>query len=997
MMVSANQAPPHALVTASHRLEPDVRVHHAVTGRTRLRLEPLRNRRDLLGALSRRVASREGVISVHENAWSGSLLVEHDKRLAPEAVAHIVRELWRAGLTGAACAAPAEDEAAPWHALPTGAALKAFASENGLSHEEAALRLLRIGENRLPEPEPTPSLVLLADQFKSLPVMLLGGSAVLSLATGGVLDAALTLGVIALNAGIGVTTASWTARLIRSLARPSDPDAIVLRAGAESTAPSSRVAPGDWIVLKAGAGVPADARLICADALTLDESSLTGESASVLKCAEALAAPKDPVSARRSMVYRNTVVTNGTGVAIVTATGAATEIGRVRALLERTGAPLPPMERALDRLGVRLTLACLGASAMLAILLRAGGQPWTAVTKSAVALAVSAIPEGLPALGAATKALAARAMAREGAFVRNVGVLETAANIDILCLDKTGTLTQNRMEAAVVHTARTRYDLPLVGEAPRDVRAIAKVAALCNDARAYDEEGRASGSGTERALLQFARDVGLDVEGLRISQARTGALARTNARLFMITEHADKGGPFLAVKGAPDQVLALCATWRNGRALDAAARAVILSQNEALALEGMRVLGLAQAKGRALSDGAPETLEWLGLVGLRDPLRPEAPEALATFRKAGLHRVILTGDQAGTARKLAKDLGLGHDGSLDVIDAMAIRNLPQAELARLARSAEVFARVSPADKLAIIKALQSQGHVVAMTGDGVNDGPALRAADVGIAMGRSGTDVARDVADIVIADDDLRGLAVALARGRAADENLRRAVRFLLATNASEVALMLAEAVRGPQALESPAEMFWLNLMTDVFPAIGLAMARPAADILERAPRGAHEDVFGAEEARAIVGDALRVAAPSLITHLLASAEHGPGPRTRGLTFLALGAYQLSYALRLAPGRPAADLLDRPIELGVGAAYVLLAAPFALPGVRAVLRIAAPRPLEAATIVGFSLLPLALRLLAPPRLADQLASAASIANTAARTALLTRRKRGKPR
>ncbi len=882
----------------------------------------------------------------------------------------MAREIWRGGLAAPAPAAPAEERQKPWHAMPAPMVAQAFVSKAGLSAATAHERVTRIGENRLFEPEPPSTLALLGVQLKSVPVALLGGSAILSFATGGVVDAVLAIGVIALNAGIGVATQTWTANLIRRLARQTDPDAVVLRDGVETHVPTSRVAPGDWIVLKPGAAAPADGRLISAEALMIDESSLTGESFPVEKSADALLTPNAPLAARRTMVHRGGVVTNGAGVAVVTATGAATEIGRVRKLLEHAQAPTPPMERALDRLGVRLTIACLGASSLLALLLRVRGAPWAGVAKSAIALAVSAIPEGLPALSASTKALAARAMAREGAYVRNVSVIETAANIDVLCLDKTGTLTQNRMQAAIVQTLGARHDLTATPRPPASVRLIAKIAALCNDAALGDAEGSSAGTGTELALLHFAEAAGIDAPALREASPRQDILLRSPQRQYMATEHLDGGAPLLAVKGAPHQVLALCSTARTGgraRTLDEATRAAILAQNEALARQGLRVLGIARGRGQSLGEGELEGLEWLGLIGLADPLRPGAADMVQTLQGAGLRTIILTGDQAGTARKLAEDLGFCPDGALEVLEASALRDMSPEALARAVQTTAVFARVSPADKLAIIRALQANGRVVAMTGDGVNDGPALRAADVGIAMGRSGADVARDVADIVIADDDLTSLANALARGRAADENLRRAVNFLLATNASEVALLLAEALHGPEGLETPAQLFWLNLMTDVFPALGLAMARPAADVLKRPPRAASEDVFGRREIGALTLDALRIAAPAILTHALGTARHGHGPRTRGLTFLSLASHQLAHALRLRPGRPASDLLDRPIELGVLASYLLLAAPFAIAPLRRVLRIAAPRPIEAALIVGFSLARLSLTLLTRPR------------------------------
>lgn len=950
-------------VTFDHRLETHVRVHHALAGRTRLRLEPLHGRADLLGALARRIAARERIHDVVENPWSSSLLVVHDKDLSAENIANLVRAIWRRGLTAPANVAPADGEPA-WHAVEPAKVLNALSNSHGLSDDEARVRLVQIGENRLAEPVPPSPVAIIGNQLKSAPVALLFGSAALSLGAGAVLDAMLTLGVIALNAGIGASTQSGTARLIRRLARQTDPDATVLRHGVETQVPTSRVAPGDWIVLKTGAAVPADGRLIQAEALLIDESSLTGESFPTEKVADARVETTAPLAERRTMVHRGGVVTNGMGVAVVTATGAATEIGRVRRMLESEKAPKPPMERALDRLGMRLTIACLGASSVLAILLGVRGAPLTAIAKSAIALAVSAIPEGLPALAASTKAIAARAMAAEGAYLRNVNVLETAAHADVLCLDKTGTLTQNAMRAAVVQTPADRHDLSAGQSPPSSIRAVATIAALCNDATLSDAETASAGSGTERALLHLAAAAGIDVESARTSHPRTATLLRSESRLYMATEHRTDDTTLLAVKGAPHQVLGLCSTARLGsvvRRLDDEMRAAILAANEALALEGLRVLAVACGHEKIPAEGAIAGLEWLGLIGLHDPLRPGAAETVQALQQAGLRTLILTGDQAGTARRLAEDLGFSNDGALDVLDASALREMSNEELAHAVRSTEVFARVSPADKLAIIRALQAQGHVVAMTGDGVNDGPALRAADIGIAMGKSGADVARDVADIVIADDNLTHLTSALARGRAADENLRRAVRFLLATNASEVLLLLAEALHGPDALETPAQLFWLNLMTDVFPALGLAMARPAHDVLHKPPRRDGDQAFGRTEVLAICADAMRIAAPAIFMHALGTMRHGSGARTRGLTFLSLASHQLAQALRLAPDGSKNEILDRPTELGVAASYVMLAAPFALLPLRRVLRITPPRLLESTVIVGLSLAPFVLR------------------------------------
>lgn len=945
-------------VRVDRRLRPHVRVHHALPGRTRLKLEPLRGESDLLDALSRRLSAQAGVRLVRDHASSGALLVEHDADISAEEIAGRVRELWRAGLDPVATAEA--QEARAWHAAPISSVISALSAPGGLSAGEADARVARIGENRLPQPRAPSWIALSARQFRSAPVALLMGSAVLSLATGGAADALLTVSVIALNTAIGATTEGWTQRLIRSLARQDDPSVPVLRSGMEMQTLTSRIAPGDWLVLKPGVAVAADARIIASEGLYADEALLTGESAPAEKHADAEIDDATPLTARQNMVHRNSVITAGSGLAVVTAVGQASEIGRTRALVEQAHAPRPPIEQALDRLGARITVACIGASATLALLLGVRGQSGAAMLKSAIALAVSAIPEGLPALAASTKAIAARTMAGEGVFVRNINVVETAAHLDVLCLDKTGTLTENRMRAAAVLAASGRADLEAAAQ-PADVVRLALIAALCNDARLGDTDSPSSGSGTELALLSFARACGHDLEALRKDYRRTDVVQRAPGRRYMAVAVDGPDDALLAVKGAPEDVLARCGTAADGAPLDAAARQRVLADNEALAGEGLRVLAIAEGRTRSeLDDGA---LTWIGLIGLDDPLRPGAATAIKALKRAGLRTIILTGDQAPTALKLASDLALSTDGELDVVDASELAGLSHDELVNRLRSTEVFARVSPADKLAIIRALQAAGHVVGMTGDGVNDGPALRAADLGIAMGRSGADVARDVADLVIADDDLAGLSSALARGRAADENLRRAVRFLLATNFSEVALILAEALQGPDAIERPAQLFWLNLMTDVFPALGLATARPAGDILDRAPRPRESAIFARGELARVGVEAVKIAAPALFTHWLAGARHGQGPRTRGLTFFSLASRQLMHALQLSPGRPASEALDRPVELGVLAGYALLAAPFAFPPLRRALSIMPPRPTEAAIITAFTTAPFVMKVL----------------------------------
>ena len=806
-------------------------------------------------------------------------------------------------------------------------------------------------------------------QFRSLPVWLLLGSAALSLATGGIFEAVVTVAVVALNAGIGFSTESWTERLIRGM-QAEDLIAPVWRNGEIFKINARDITLGDILALSTGVAVAADARLLETDELAVDESLLTGESYPAQKDAEADVTFDAPLPVRATMVHRGGMVSGGRGSAVVTAIGSNTEIGVVQSLLGSARAPQAPMERELERLGVRLTVACVIAGLIVMALLRARGAPWIGVMRSGIALAVSAIPEGLPAVAATANAVAARALARHGVLVRNLSVIETAGAVDMLCLDKTGTLTQNRMAATVVRTVRARHRIDPETQAARpplgpDSSLLARVAILCNDAEVH-LAGEAAGSGTESALLALAVTGGFDLNVLRAQSPRVDAWYRNKNRSYMATEHAGAEGPHIAVKGAPEQVLALCATALIGgeaKPLTPSLCKKILAQNEELAAEGLRVLGFAQTTNGTLKDGELSALHWLGLVGLSDPLRPGAGELVASFQRAGIRPLILTGDQATTARALAAELGLASDGSLDVVDASTLAGMSTREIAQIAQTAEVFARVSPADKLRIVQALQAEGRVVAMTGDGVNDGPALRAADIGFAMGRSGSQTAKDVADIVIADDGLAGIATFLARARTAETNIRRSVRFMLGTNLSETLLLVLEALRGVNDLESPMELLWLNLVTDVFPALGLALAPPSEDVLAHPPRPADNPLFDRGETASLAVDAAAITTPALLSHFVATAKYGPGPQARGMTFLTMAGAQLAHTLTLAPKRKAESAdgaLSRwGIEGGVAASAALALAPFVFPALGRMLGVAAPRSAD---------LPLALALSAAPLL-----------------------------
>jgi Ca2+-transporting ATPase len=762
----------------------------------------------------------------------------------------------------------------------------------------------------------------LFEQFQNMPVALLAGAAVLSIATGGVLDAAVILGVVALNAAIGFVTESNTERIVGSLRLPTKHSARVCRGGASVSVPTEDIVPGDVLVLRPGTIVSADARIISSEGLSLDESVLTGESLPVSKTVDAVAATC-PLAGRMSMVYRGTGVVGGSGLAATVATASRTEVGQIQILVGEARAPATPMQRQLDTLGrqlVGLSGAVCGAVFLIGLLRGHGFLP---MLRSSIALAVAAVPEGLPMVATSALALGVNQMRRHRVLVRRLDAIETLAAVNVIGFDKTGTLTENRMSVAAIACGGEWLDVvdgticrqgPSVNALDRgsDLAHLLNIAVLCNEATLAKRQGRspARGSSTESALLHLALDAGVNAYALRRRLPLQATEYRADNRQYMVTVHRKaSGGYFLAVKGNPEQVAARCDFERRGGRrflLDYAGRQAISEDNRHLAEQGLRVLGLAYAEAElqhpasnaAIADVVrTQRFTWVGLVGLTDPARQGVEKLLSQFDSAGIRTIMITGDQGSTARAVARRLNLANGAPIKMLEADQLQKADERTMRDLVCRVRVFARVSPADKLRIIRTLQAIGRVVAMTCDGINDSPALRAADVGIVMGRSGTDTAREVADIILETDDLGAMVTALEHGRATFANIGKAIRFLLATNLSEILVMLVAMAAGMGSPLTPIQLLWINLLTDVLPAIGLALESPEQDVLDQPPRHADDPVLGQKDLRILAREGTIIAAGGLAAYGYGLLRHGVSLRASTISFTSLVGAQLLHAL----------------------------------------------------------------------------------------------------
>jgi Ca2+-transporting ATPase len=765
-----------------------------------------------------------------------------------------------------------------WFQMTAEEVLRALdTTPSGLSPAEAAARLQRYGPNTLREERRIQPWQIFAAQFKNFLIVLLIAATALSLLLGHTLDATVIFSIVIVSALLGFYQEFRAERAMQALKAMASPTASVVRAGTPIEVPSSDVVPGDVLLLRAGDRVPADARLLEAVNLKADEASLTGESTAVEKDAAAQVAVDAGIGDRRNMVFAGTALTYGRGQAVVTATGMQTEFGRIAKMLQEVEEEPSPLAVKMDYIGKRLGSACLAVSAAVVILGIVRGNPPLEMLIWGVSLAIAAVPEALAAVVTGALAIGVQRAARRRAIIRRLPAVETLGCTTVICSDKTGTLTRNEMTVRRVFVSGQLLEVTGVGYDPAgDFRAdgvavrvaedptaerLLLAAALCNDTYFVADNGvrRVSGDPTEAALIVLAEKAGLAAADVRKAWPRVAEIPFESERKRMTTVHTDREGAVVAfVKGAPDLLVDRCARWeRAGRIerLTAEARARILEMNDRMATDALRVLGIAYRRLDAVPGApSPETLEtdltFLGLVGMIDPPRDEARQAIRACREAGIRTVMITGDHKLTAAAVARELelvsadGRDGDGSHRVLEGRELDQLSAADLANMVNDVAVYARVSPEHKMKIVSAWKSHGHVVAMTGDGVNDAPALKRADIGVAMGITGTDVTKEACDMVLADDNFATIAAAVEEGRVIYDNIKKYLTFLLSANVAEILLLgMAGFIGWPLPLVA-LQILWVNLTTDGLPALALGVEPPEPDLMRRAPRKAGEAVF---------------------------------------------------------------------------------------------------------------------------------------------------------
>ncbi|MDM8212277.1 cation-translocating P-type ATPase [Enterococcus hirae] len=746
-----------------------------------------------------------------------------------------------------------EQLVAPFYNQTEDEVLKEFnTSEDGLSASEAQKRLSEYGPNALEEGKKKSTLQKFFEQFKDFMIIVLIAAAIISvIATGGedFVDAIIILVVVFINAIMGVIQENKAEEAIESLKKMATPNANVIRGGHTQTISSTDLVPGDIVLLEAGDVVPADLRLTDSASLKIEEAALTGESVPSEKDTAVIPEKEVGIGDRANMAFSNSNVTYGRGKGIVVGTGMHTEVGKIAGMLNQADETETPLKTNLNQLGKFLTIAILIIAAIMFFVgIFMNDTPIIEMLLVSVSLAVAAIPEGLPAIVTIILALGTQVMAKRKAIIRKLPAVETLGSTDIICSDKTGTLTLNQMTVEKLYANNQMYDAK--SEIVPDGETV-RVMNFCNDTK-VDPEGKLIGDPTETALVQYGMDHSYNVKAQLEKEPRIAEVPFDSERKLMSTLHRDGDKVFVAVKGAPDQLLNRCSKVQlDGKVVPMTdkEKEQILTTNSNLAKQALRVLAMAYK----VIDEVPATLDsatiehdlvFAGLVGMIDPERKEAAEAVRTAREAGIRPIMITGDHQETAEAIAGRLGIitpGDDAA--VLTGAQLDEMSDADLAKNIEQYSVYARVSPEHKVRIVKAWQKDGKVVAMTGDGVNDAPSLKQADIGIGMGITGTEVSKGASDMVLADDNFATIIVAVEEGRKVFSNIQKAVQYLLAANLGEVLTMFIATMLGWDTL-LPIHLLWINLVTDTFPAIALGMEPAEKGLMKRKPRGRKSNLF---------------------------------------------------------------------------------------------------------------------------------------------------------
>jgi P-type Ca2+ transporter type 2C len=718
----------------------------------------------------------------------------------------------------------------------------------GLSNSEVDKRFLKYGANKFQEQKKASLFMLFVEQIKSPLIYILIAAALISLVVKEYSDAAIITIVILLNAIIGIIQEAKAEKALEELKKMTTPKAIVKRDGVIREIPSEELVPGDVVVIDAGRFIPADLRLIETANLKIEESSLTGESVAVDKEANWCAEGKIPIADQRNMAFMSTLSTYGRGIGIVVATGMETEIGKIAGMLEKQEQEQTPLQKSLAGLGKILGIGAIVISLVIFLIGFLQGRDILEMFLIGVSLAVAAIPEGLPAIVTIVLAIGVQRMIKRQAVVRKLPAVETLGAVSIICSDKTGTLTQNKMTVTNVYVNGVYVPLSTIDAKQTNEKLFFEAMALCNDAVFTPEEQ--SGDPTEIALVAAAQQVGLEKQELDQSYERVFEIPFDSERKMMTTVHKKENGYFVMVKGALESILPLTSSlMKNGENIGftAAESENVRAHANRMSEGALRVLAIAYKEVTSTDDFTQKQLErdlvFLGLTGMIDPPRDEVKSSIAQCKGAGIRTVMITGDHQKTAFAIAKELGIAQHED-ESISGFELDNLQETELNEKVKTINVYARVSPEHKVKIVKALKEGGEIVSMTGDGVNDAPSLQQADVGVAMGMGGTDVAKGAADIVLTDDNFATIVAAVEEGRNIYQNIKKSILFLLSCNLGEILTLLVAILLGWPAPLLAIHILWINLITDTLPAISLGMDPDDDEVMKEKPRSVKESIF---------------------------------------------------------------------------------------------------------------------------------------------------------